>query len=60
MSYYLKTLSTNKIEDVIKERIDQYLGREFTYTVKDLNTPNVNTEGNKITFSVEIRDENTE
>lgn len=55
MPDYLKTLSVNQIEHLIKERFDKYLGREFTYTVKDLNTPNVNTEGDKITFTVEIR-----
>ncbi len=56
MPDYLKTLSTNQIEYLMKERFDKYLGREFSYTVKDLNTPNVNTKGDKITFRVEIRD----
>jgi hypothetical protein len=60
MSDYLKSLSSDQIEHLIKERIDQYLGKEFDYTVKDLNTPNANTEGVKITFNVEIRDEEAE
>ncbi len=55
MPDYLKTLSPNQIEHLIKEKIDAYLGREFIYTVKDLSTPNVNTEGDKISFTVEIR-----
>jgi len=57
MPDYLKTLSANQIEHLMKERFDKYLGRECTYTVKGLNTPNVNTEGDKITFEVEIRSE---
>jgi hypothetical protein len=57
MPDYLKTLSHNQIEHLIKKSVDEYLGREFTYTVKDLNTPNVNTTGEKITFRVEIRTE---
>jgi hypothetical protein len=60
MSDYLKSLSSDQIEHLIKERIDQYLGQEFDYTVKDLNTPNVNTDGVKISFTVEIRDEEAE
>ncbi|MFH5833390.1 hypothetical protein ACG2F4_15700 [Halalkalibaculum sp. DA3122] len=60
MSEYLKTLSADQLEHLIKEKIDDYLGGNFTCTVKDLNTPNVNTEGDKITFVVELRDqENT-
>lgn len=59
MPDYLKTLSANQIEHLIKERFDKYLGREFSYTVKDLNTPNANTKGDKITFEVEIRTEET-
>jgi ABC-type transporter MlaC component len=55
MPDYLKTLSADQIEHLMKGRFDEYLGREFTYTVKDLNTPNVNTKGNKLTFRVEIR-----
>lgn len=57
MPDYLKTLSHNQIEHLIKESLDKYLGRECTYTVKDLNTPNANTAGDKITFRVEIRSE---
>lgn len=57
MPDYLKSLSADQIEHIIKKGIDGYLGSEFNYTVKDLNTPNVNTEGDRITFKVEIRDE---
>ena len=60
MPDYLKTLSAEQIEHLIKEKIDEYLGREFDYTVKDLNTPNINTTGDKITFQVEIRNEEIE
>lgn len=60
MPDYLKSLSANQIEHLIKKSIDKYLNREFNYTVKDLNTPNANTKGDKITFRVEIRNEVTE
>jgi len=56
MDDYLKRLTANQIADLIKDRIDRYLGREFSYTVKDLTTPNINTSGEKISFKVEIRD----
>lgn len=56
MGDYLKSLSSSQLEKLIKERIDKYLNQEFSYTVKDLNTPNINTKGNKITFKVEIRE----
>lgn len=59
MGDYLKTLSANQLEHLIKEKIDRYLGGDFIYTVKDLNTPNVNTEGDKITFQMEIREVET-
>lgn len=32
MPDYLKTLSANQIEHLMKERFDKYLGRECTYT----------------------------
>ena len=60
MPDYLKTLSANQIEHLMKERFDKYLNREFTYTVKDLNTPNANTTGEKISFRVEIRNVETD
>lgn len=56
MSDYLKSLSSNQIEHLIKKSIDEYLGEEFDYVVKNLNTPNVNTKGDKITFEVEIKE----
>lgn len=59
MPDYLKTLSAEQLERLIKKSVDNYLGREFAYTIKDLNTPNVNTDGDKITFEVEIKDEKT-
>ena len=55
MPDYLKTLSADQLEHLIKDKIDHYLGREFACTVKDLNTPNANTTGEKISFKVEIR-----
>ena len=60
MPDYLKSLSADQIEHLIKERFDKYLDREFNYTVKDLNTPNANTKGDKITFRVEIRNKEAE
>lgn len=57
MDDYLKSLSATQIKRLIKENIDEYLGREFTYTIKDLTTPNVNTPGKKISFKVEIKDQ---
>jgi hypothetical protein len=59
MNDYLKTLSAEQLEHLIKKGVDQYLGEDLRYTVKDLNTPNVNTKGDKITFRVEIRDAET-
>lgn len=56
MSDYLKTLSANQLEHLIKEKIDDYLSGDFIYTVKDLNTPNANTKGDKIVFKIEIRE----
>lgn len=56
MNDYLKTLSAEQIEHLIKKSVDDYLGEDLLYTVKDLNTPNANTKGDKITFRVEIRD----
>ena len=56
MNDYLKTLSAEQIEYLMKKSIDEYLGEDLSYTVKDLNTPNANTKGDKITFRVEIRD----
>jgi hypothetical protein len=56
MNDYLKTLSPKQIEHLIKKSVDEYLGENLGYTVKDLNTPNANTKGDKITFSVEIRE----
>ena len=57
MPDYLKTLSKEQIEHLMKKSFDEYLNREFNYTVKDLNTPNANTTGDKISFRVEIRNE---
>lgn len=56
MGDYLKTLSKEQIEHLMKESFDAYLDQEFTYTVRDLNTPNVNSKGDKLTFEVEIRE----
>jgi len=58
MNDYLKSLSATQIEHLIKERFDEYLNEEFSYTIKDLTTPNINTSGEKISFKVEIRDNN--
>jgi hypothetical protein len=60
MGDYLKSISSNQLEYLIKKSIDQYLGEEFIYIIKDLNTPNANTEGDKITFNVEIREKEAE
>ncbi|MDZ7716805.1 MAG: hypothetical protein U5J95_11390 [Balneolaceae bacterium] len=54
MSYFLKTLSKNQIKHLIKKSIDKYLGKEFDYTVKHFNTPNVNTTGDRLSFKVEV------
>lgn len=37
MNDYLKTLSANQLEYLIKEKIDDYLSGYFIYTVKDMN-----------------------
>lgn len=57
MDDYLKSLSSTQIEHLIKDRIDEYLGKEFSYTVEDLTTPNINTTGERISFKVEIKDD---
>lgn len=56
MGDYLKSLSASQLKKLIGNRIDQYLDAEFDYTIKNLTTPNVNTEGKKIYFEVEIRE----
>lgn len=56
MGDYLKSLSSSQIEHLIKERIDEYMGKEFSYEVEGLTTPNVNTSGERISFNVEIKD----
>ncbi len=55
MCEQLKTLSANQLEHLIKKTIDGYLDEEYRYTIKDLNSPNVNSTEQKLTFEVEIR-----
>lgn len=55
MCEQLKTLSPNQLEHLIKKAIDGYLDEEYRYTIKDLNSPNVNSTEQKLTFEVEIR-----
>jgi len=55
MCEQLKTLSANQLEHLLKEAIDNYLVEEYDYTIKDLNSPNVNSTEQKLTFGVEIR-----
>lgn len=50
----LKNLSTNQLEHLIKRSIEEYNDEDYLYTVKDLNSPNVNSTEEKITFKVEI------
>jgi len=51
----LKTLSNNQLERLIKTSIDSYHNEDYDYVIKDLNSPNVNSTEDKITFKVEIR-----
>lgn len=55
MCEQLKTLSANQLEHLIKKAVDNYLDEEYRYTIKDLNSPNVNSTEQKLTFEVEIR-----
>lgn len=55
MCNQLKTLSTNQLEQLIKKSIDNYHNEDYDYTIKDLNSPNVNSTEKKISFKVEIR-----
>ncbi|SMO86339.1 hypothetical protein SAMN06265218_11842 [Fodinibius sediminis] len=54
MCHKLKNLSANQLEHLIKRSIDEYNGENYLYTVKDLNSPNVNSTEEKLTFKVEI------
>lgn len=54
MSDKLKNLSANQLEHLIKKSISEYNGEDYLYTVKDLNSPNVNSTEEKLTFKVEI------
>lgn len=51
----LKTLSANQLEHLIKKAIDNYHGEDYKYTIKDLDSPNVNSTEKKLSFKVEIR-----
>ncbi|MEX0662140.1 MAG: hypothetical protein WEA58_03860 [Balneolaceae bacterium] len=55
MCNQLKTLSKNQLVNLIKKSIDGYHDEDYDYTIKDLNSPNVNSTEEKITFKVEIR-----
>ncbi|NGP75110.1 hypothetical protein G3570_00580 [Balneolaceae bacterium YR4-1] len=59
MCNQLKTLSANQLEHLIQEAIYNYNGEEYAYTVKNLNSPNVNTTEEILTFKVEIRCKST-
>jgi len=55
MCSQLKPLSANQLEYLIQKAIHNYNGEEYEYTIKDLNSPNVNSTEEKLTFKVEIR-----
>lgn len=55
MCNQLKTLSANQLEHLIKNVIDDYHNEDYSYTIKNLNSPNVNSTEQKLTFEVEIR-----
>lgn len=55
MCNQLKTLSKNQLENLIKKSIDSYHNEDYDYSVKDMNSPNVNSTEEKITFKIEIR-----
>ncbi|MDR8390706.1 cut8/STS1 family protein [Aliifodinibius sp. S!AR15-10] len=55
MCNQLKTLSDNQLEHLIKNAIDEYHGEDYSYTIKDLSSPDVNSTEQKLTFKVEIR-----
>lgn len=50
----LKTLSANQLQYLIKKAIDSYHGEDYMYIVKDLDSPNVNSTEDKLSFKVEI------
>jgi hypothetical protein len=50
----LKNLSADQLEYLIKRSIDEYNDEDYLYTVKDLNSPNVNSTEEKLTFKVQI------
>jgi len=54
MCHKLKNLSANQLEHLIKRSIDKYNGEDYFYKVIDLNSPNVNSTEEKLTFKVEI------
>lgn len=55
MCNQLKTLSSDQLEFLIKKVIDNYHKENYHYKIKDLNSPNVNSTEEKLTFKVEIQ-----
>lgn len=55
MCNQLITLSETQLKHLIKTSIDNYHDEDYDYTIKDLNTPNVNSTEEVIAFKVEIR-----
>lgn len=44
MSNKLKTLSPSQLEHFITEKVSEYIGEACTCTVKNMNTPNIDSE----------------
>lgn len=55
MQNQLKTLSETQLEHLIKKSIDEYLNTQFDYTVRNINTRNVGSEQDRLSFKVEIQ-----
>jgi len=51
----LKTLSENQLAHLIKQAVDDYHNEDYVYTVRNINSPNVNSTEKKVTFNVEIK-----
>lgn len=56
----LKSLSEDQIEKLLKQAVDRYHNEDYIYSVSNLSTRDVNVNGEKISFHVEIECRNGE